>query len=100
MSDTPLLDGLRGHPRYEPLRLLKNGAFGSVVLAQDKLTGELVALKMLPRAQVRTPAELRQLACMEGLLRPGLQPGPSVLALNWQCGQPRGRSACACRSGP
>lgn len=46
-----VLDELLRHPRYAPVQFLKRGAFGCVLLAQDKATGKLVALKVIKRQE-------------------------------------------------
>ncbi|KAK9811017.1 hypothetical protein WJX73_006755 [Symbiochloris irregularis] len=42
-------DFLAGHPRYQQLHYLSRGLFGYVVLAMDKTTGQLVAVKFIER---------------------------------------------------
>ena len=47
--DTVLEDPLVDHPRYRKIRELNTGAFGFVLLAEDRETKENVAIKFLPR---------------------------------------------------
>jgi serine/threonine-protein kinase SRK2 len=42
-------DPLAGHPKYERVRDLNSGAFGTVILARNRSTGRQVAVKLLPR---------------------------------------------------
>ena len=42
-------DPLAGHPKYERVRDLNSGAFGTVILARNRGTGRQVAVKLLPR---------------------------------------------------
>lgn len=47
------------------MQFLKRGAFGCVLLAQDKATGKLVALKVIKRQEVRlTDLVLMQQLCV------------------------------------
>eukprot|EP01025_Chloroclados_australasicus_P017921 TRINITY_DN1920_c0_g1_i4.p2 TRINITY_DN1920_c0_g1~~TRINITY_DN1920_c0_g1_i4.p2 ORF type:complete len:401 (-),score=37.36 TRINITY_DN1920_c0_g1_i4:292-1338(-) len=42
---------LESHPKYQFVRPLNAGAFGSVVLCTDKVTGDAVAVKLQPRGR-------------------------------------------------
>jgi serine/threonine protein kinase len=42
-------DPLQNHPRYQRLRVLGQGAQSTVVLAQERATGQKVAIKLIVR---------------------------------------------------
>src|SRR5437879_5679252 len=51
--------GLRVQDRYRIVRALGSGAFGTVYLAEDEVTGQHVAIRFLPRGLAAVPGIAR-----------------------------------------
>ena len=43
----PDQDPLEGHPKYRKIKFINSGSFGYVILAENKETGERVAIKFV-----------------------------------------------------
>jgi serine/threonine protein kinase len=54
-KDADIPAALLGHPRYEPLRLLGSGGMGTVWLAQHRVMGRQVAVKLIRSDLVAKP---------------------------------------------
>ena len=84
----PEADPLVGHYKYQKVRFLSSGSYGFVLLAVDKTSGDLVAIKFIERILVWGPSPLTTQALLAVHAVPMEMPAVSSKPLGGEVGGP------------